>query len=236
MAEYRSARVQAWLATFGLAAAATVQVFVAALRAYVAVFAPESRVGYALAAGLGGLLFSLTSIVAGVTFILWLRRAVVNTLALGTSVRLVRRDAILSWFVPLLNLVAPYRVVSSVYRANAVSDRDVAGDWVQRMPMLLPLWWGSWLVTLFLRALSAPTDDSFRTRETATTWAGVAAVPFTLLAATAAIIVLWSIQSRLEERARTATEPAPAFEPPPHLRASDDEDDNDEDDDDDEDT
>lgn len=224
MVEYRSARGWAWAATFGLAVAATVHAFVASARAYVAVFAPDSQLGYDLSAGLGAVMDSLAYCAAGVVFIVWLRRSVANTLSLGTSVRLTTRDAALSWFVPLVNLIAPYRVVASVYRANETPEHDVAGDWVARMPKILPLWWTFWLATIFSRALGAPQDGSFRTRETATTWVSVAGVPFALIAALAAIAIVWSIENRQQVRARLAEAPDPAFEPPVHLRVPEDDD------------
>ncbi|HTQ06496.1 MAG TPA: DUF4328 domain-containing protein [Polyangiaceae bacterium] len=217
MAAYRSGRTLALAATLGIAAAASTQAFVAGARAYVAVFARESEVGYELSAGLGSLLNVAVFCSAGVVFLFWLRRAVANTLALGSTVRLTTLDAVIWWFVPIVSILKPYSVVSSVYQANTVPER-VPGDWVARAPMLLPLWWGSWLVMIISRVLGAPQDNSFRTRETATTWAAVAGVPFAFVAALTAMAVIWSIEHRLAARARGSTAPRPVFEPPPSMR------------------
>lgn len=237
MAEYRSAQGRAWFATVGVAAAASVQTLVAGARVVAAVFAPSSQLAYTLSAGVGTLLNLASLSVAGAAFILWQRRSVANTLALGSVVRLSVRDVVVGWIVPIVCWFGPYRSVSALYRANSVRGQQIPGDWVGRVPSLLPIWWTAWLLTSFTRWLGAPRDHSFARRETATVWAAVLGIPFTLVAASAAIAVIWSIESRQEARARRAERPRAVFEPPPHLRRADDDEeaDDDEPEDDDED-
>ena len=105
---------------------------------------------------------------AAVLFLVWLHRIVANGPALGgKGLRFTPGWAVGWWFVPFANFVRPYQVVSEGWRtANAPameSTRDTR-SWV-KLPMMVPLWWGLWLLGWFLSRMELFTghDHSAKT-------------------------------------------------------------------------
>ena len=101
----------------------------------------------AAAGGIGLLCLISTTVV----WIVWFRRAYRNLPRLaGAELRFRPGWAIVSWFVPILNLFRPKQMANDVWRACdpapqpgvAVEDRPVAP--------LLDLWWTAWIVAGFL--------------------------------------------------------------------------------------
>ncbi|HLV79922.1 MAG TPA: DUF4328 domain-containing protein [Chthonomonadaceae bacterium] len=50
------------------------------------------------------------------------------------------------FFIPILNLLCPYYVVSELWRASDPEDRQGIGWRAQKAPRLLRAWWGCWLL------------------------------------------------------------------------------------------
>ena len=81
------------------------------------------------------ILFLPVVLVATILFIAWLARAVDNAPALGAGIpRWTPRWAVAFWFIPVINLIAPYRVVADLYRRMATPT-------VPRSARLPVLWW-----------------------------------------------------------------------------------------------
>ena len=79
------------------------------------------------------------------SFCFWIYRANRDARALGA------RDMIFSpgWavavgFIPVVNLIGPYRAVKEIYQASSTGAR-----WRDEpVPLLLPVWWGFWISSL----------------------------------------------------------------------------------------
>jgi hypothetical protein len=174
----------------------------------------------------GGLVWCAAWVLRVVLFLLWLHGAVRVALALGTRrPRVTPRDAVLCWFIPLVNLIRPYGVIRSLCRASLPAGPDYT-DWLTREPWLLPAWWATMLTGNLLLNIG------FSTGHVGLLFAvGLTAETF---ATACASIIVWSVHARQELLFASAT-PAPrAFVPPvDHDHEDEDEDEDDDDDDDD---
>ena len=125
------------------------------------------------------------------------------------------------WFIPILNLFLPYRAISEVWRG---SDRHILTeadfDW-EKAPgtILLPLWWGLWIVSRFAgRFAGAFMESSGATLNdpnvtdlevildslSTALWASSISGALTIAAAILAILVVHRITNRQDEIARLA--------------------------------
>ena len=87
----------------------------------------------------------LAGIAGAVALLIWLRRILSNAHAFGhdgLSFRSVRR-----LFVPLLNLVWTYQMVSEIWRASEAADAGATPrSWVSNpSPDIIKVWWGTFL-------------------------------------------------------------------------------------------
>jgi len=81
-----------------------------------------------------------------ISFLVWLYRAQSNLQAFGAPSRWTPGWAVAWWFVPLINLVRPFQVLSDLQGASRPlqTDGTPSGAW------LIRLWWVCWLVTCLL--------------------------------------------------------------------------------------
>lgn len=109
-------------------------------------------------------LFQLLLLVAtGVAFLVWLHAARKNLPALGGREFKFTPGWAVGWFfVPFLNLVRPYQVMSEVWHASDPSglERDTASDGPAvrnrlAAPALVVWWWGLFLLSNFSGRLGA---------------------------------------------------------------------------------
>ena len=88
-------------------------------------------------------------IVAGVLFLRWLARASMNLQSLGTETQKFSPSAtVLSWFIPVANLLMPYLVVKEIWKGSHPDEVPNSDDG-QRTPPMSPLigpWWITWIV------------------------------------------------------------------------------------------
>ena len=107
--------------------------------------APQPLFG-AWAAGYA--IYAMGGLVAGpVAVAIWMHRAYRNLPALGARAPQWSPGwAAAGWFVPLANLVMPYRVACELWDG-------AAAPWWRRLP-LLETWWATWLASLLLGLLS----------------------------------------------------------------------------------
>lgn len=91
--------------------------------------------------------YTATIIVAVFLFLKWKYRAHINVRRLGaTGLHYSPFEAILFYFVPLLQLWSPYRAMSQIWQASADPD-----NWrAQRVSPLVGWWWFFWIVAWLL--------------------------------------------------------------------------------------
>lgn len=215
-----TSRARAWAATYGILLGALSSVALSLVT--VLLLMPPAKLQFFFAEGIvaGGSGHSmevvllaavwiiaaaaLGSILAAVGYLCWLYGAANNARLLGADApRTKPWDAVVCWFIPLLNLIRPYGVVRAIYSRSEPRTPRVQGDWVARFASLFPLWWGSWLLSFPLDAISKTRDDG----PSALVF-GVSSSALKLVAALCAIAIVWSIQLRQEELARVG----PAFD------------------------
>jgi hypothetical protein len=97
-------------------------------------------------------------LLTAVSFLAWIYRAHKNLRALGaTDLKYSPGWAIGGFFIPFLNIVRPYQVVSEIWRASAGEMRwSGGGAWIYaQTPVFIAVWWGSWLTLGILDSLGA---------------------------------------------------------------------------------
>jgi Domain of unknown function (DUF4328) len=122
--------------------------------------------------GLLSILYVLAYFLTSVLFLRWTYLVKKNAMALGASY--LEFDFSPGWsvgyyFVPLANLVAPYRALKETFQASHPEFRPHAQrlEWSDP-PKLLPLWWALWLANGFLAqgifeySVSVPSTKSNR--------------------------------------------------------------------------
>jgi len=126
----------------GVAGARAAESWQATRQAHVAVFTHTAR-------SLSVAQLAIT-IATGAVFLAWWALAYRNLGALGIRRRNPTSWAVLSWFVPLVSLVAPKRVAEEL---RAGSDADTPLGWSYGRGTMSPLvtgWWVCWLASLAL--------------------------------------------------------------------------------------
>jgi len=224
--QYRSAGRLAWVAIFAVASAAaahvtTVLAFGIVTRAFpdlqARAIAGEWWAGGVALLIAGGTLLSLVmTLLAGVAFLSWLYRVVKNT-RLTVTLRSMPTPggAVAVWFIPIVSLFRPYDVMRTVYRANDAEGRELASDWVRKMPWLMPAWWGTWLLHLLIDRIGVGSGEDLAHTYNPASFVGL---PFTVVSALGAIAIVQSVQARQEATAAAdaadAAKPEAVFEPP----------------------
>lgn len=90
-------------------------------------------------------------------FITWLHRCRINARAFGCRrFRYSRIWTIIGFFIPLVNFVRPYQVVSEVWRASDPRAVETPVAWVS-MPVsnFVPAWWATLVASVLLEILAA---------------------------------------------------------------------------------
>jgi len=82
-----------------------------------------------------------------VSFCFWVYRANRDARELGASRMFFSPAwAVAVGFIPVVNLIGPYRAVKEIYQASSTTS---GGAWrVEPVPILLPMWWGFWILSL----------------------------------------------------------------------------------------
>lgn len=81
------------------------------------------------------------------SFCFWVYRANGDARVLGASGMFFSPGwAVAVGFIPVVNLIGPYRAVKEIYQASS-STADAA--WRREpVPVVLPMWWGAWITSL----------------------------------------------------------------------------------------
>lgn len=108
------------------------------------------------------IIYSLLFITSAVFFIMWFRRAYANQEQKFGDMATTNGWAAGVWFVPILNLFRPYRMMSEIYE-NAIyhlEKRGVIDNKPSRM-QLVGWWWGIWIGLNYLsRIFTTMTSQS----------------------------------------------------------------------------
>jgi hypothetical protein len=86
-----------------------------------------------------------------VSFCIWIYRANRDARTLGvTDMTFSPPWAVAVGFIPVVNLIGPYRAVKEIHQASSYHTRGSGGSsWRGApVPWLLPLWWGVWIASL----------------------------------------------------------------------------------------
>jgi hypothetical protein len=153
----RSTRSWARATTVGLAAAAALAAVNAAAtiatagaqwQAQASVAAPPGLPAMRLVDGSLGVGELVTYIATAVAFLVWLRRSVSNALDMGVATSgYTPGEAVFTWFIPIVNLVSPYRLITELHRDLATPSSGRSGAW------LIRAWWAAWLAAAAIGAV-----------------------------------------------------------------------------------
>jgi hypothetical protein len=100
--------------------------------------------GLLVSFGLAAMTFLLSMVVAFILIGWWTYRANANAHVLAGGDLTISAGWAVGWyFIPFANLVQPYIAMKETWLAS-----HYRGDWgVGETPVLLPLWWGLWIVS-----------------------------------------------------------------------------------------
>ncbi|AFT70943.1 hypothetical protein B5T_02673 [Alloalcanivorax dieselolei B5] len=101
----------------------------------------------AIRQGVVGLVQTLVLFTAVILVARWIYRANQNCRRLGArDMRFTPGWAVGWYFIPVLSMWKPFQAMKEIWRASAAP-----ADWRrQSTPMLMPVWWGMWLLSLML--------------------------------------------------------------------------------------
>lgn len=92
------------------------------------------------------ILYLITMFVSVVTFILWFRRAYYNLHQRAETLSYTEGWAAGSWFVPFLNLVRPYKIMTEMYRETETLLFRKSGYIAPYYGTFIGAWWALWIV------------------------------------------------------------------------------------------
>lgn len=133
---------------------------------------------------------------AAVLFLFWIHDANRSARALGAKrLRYTPRAAVLWWFVPLANFVAPYRAMAELWRVSHARtlERWTAVD----TSAVMPCWWALWLGMHLMGWITDVNESSGSPSRSAPVVAALVNAAAALLAA----FVVFSIQRGLSAKA-----------------------------------
>jgi len=89
----------------------------------------------------------LVHIIVIVYFIMWFRRAYFNLHSLGFYLRYTEGWAAGAWFVPFMNLYAPFKIMKEIWDNTQMRAQQGSENTVLKPSTLLGVWWFLWIVT-----------------------------------------------------------------------------------------
>lgn len=168
----------------------------------------------------------IVAFAAGAFFIAWLYRAYKNLGALGAeAMRHQPGWAIGGWFIPIVNLVLPKRIVDDLWRASdPEGPASRFSTWgPRRVPSLYNWWWLLWILSNFVWGFGFAMQNA--SRNVAISSAGwlrgnevvIAANIGLIVAAALGIRVILVTTRRQEARADRLMNDSPEPEPQPYT-------------------
>lgn len=101
-----------------------------------------------------GLLFLIAYILCAIFFIQWFRRAYYNLHQCVSGLNDSEGWAAGAWFVPILNLFKPYRIMKELYWRTASLLRQHQLPHPARPTNMVGWWWALWVIGLFADRIS----------------------------------------------------------------------------------
>jgi len=103
---------------------------------------------FAVIVGMGGVLTIGVSIISAVTFIMWFRRAYYNLHQTPIPLSYGEGWAAGAWFVPIMNLFVPYRIMKELYqKTNIIFQQNLKTCSIRLKTSNLAPWWTLWIIT-----------------------------------------------------------------------------------------
>jgi hypothetical protein len=95
-----------------------------------------------------GALFIVFYIISAVTFILWFRRAYYNLHTKANSLEYTEGWAAGSWFVPVVNLFRPYRIMKELYlETQKILSQTNSKYKTIVTTQFVGIWWTLWIIS-----------------------------------------------------------------------------------------
>jgi len=136
-------------------------------------------------------------VVTGVLFLLWLVRRYRDPRVNPTLLRRTPTMAVLSWFVPLLNLWWPAQCLKDLWHASRPEARSILGPVRQPMPAVMWPWWLGWLARSVI--VVEPFYFALGVLPPATADFGLAWEPFGFGAAILSAVCLVVVMNQIED-------------------------------------
>ncbi len=105
-------------------------------------------------AGVFSLLTLIPYLLLGIFFVIWMKRAYDNLYHSGTeNLRYTSGWAIAGWFIPLANLVIPYRIIKEIWdETQQTFYKDPIGEIYESS--IVDYWWGTYIGSMVLGIVS----------------------------------------------------------------------------------
>lgn len=169
-----------------------------------------------------GALRIIVFLACAVAFLFWIHRAYSNLTALGNlkaGLAYSPTWAVVGFFIPLINLFLPYRVVKEIWDKSdpsILTEDDLAFTPPDSSPLIL-LWWVIWVASSVLGNLAGRFAGESETPDTFawTTKVDMLSLVLSVFAAALAVLVVNSIDKRQAARSEHVVHVSPA--PPPPL-------------------
>ena len=136
-----------------------------------------------------GMIYFIAYLISGVTFILWFRRAYFNLHQKVNYLQFSEGWAAGSWFVPIVNLYRPYRIMKEIYiETKELFTKNGRSEKVDYSTNSLGWWWTLWIISAFIGQFifrfalkSADTIDNLITTTVANIFLGILGIPLALI-------------------------------------------------------
>lgn len=157
----------------------------------------------------------VVSITTVVVFLMWLYRAHENLATFGIPRNQMQYSsawAVGSWFVPLANLIIPYRAIKELWQKSVPNYVTMFST--LSPPGFFPVWWGFWITSNIANQIYFRLSWREETATDAVEVMGAIGGILEIVAALLAIKVVREIQRQQVETSKLAG-PQPIFTPPP---------------------
>ena len=102
-----------------------------------------------------GVLYLGVFIATAVTFINWFRRAYHNLGQLEENLAYLQKDTGISWFIPILNLYKPYKIMKDLYtKTQSVLEENGSASSSLSSLNTVKSWWILWVLISILGSIS----------------------------------------------------------------------------------
>jgi hypothetical protein len=129
----------------------------------------------------------------GVCFLCWVHRVYKNLKALGVRAKHPPGWAVGYFFIPVVNLVEPYRIVREIWTG---SDPDHSPPGPAPNPIEVQCWWGLYLLHAFAGRAAGSMQRSPEASQVSAAWLSLSSDVLSILAAALAILLVNEIDDR----------------------------------------